>query len=389
MRKYLFLGLIFLTSFCLSDTTTNKLGLTIPTIGSPYWGQKINQDMQIIDASYGTFVGVYPATSTISAPYGVSGTTATFTSSVTASSFYGDGSHLTGIAPGGGGGGSSSLSVNQDGVQVSSPTSQINFKGTNVSVSLGGSTTAQVTISSTSLAFSALTDVNDSGRAINLVPKWNGTQIVWAAYNATYSFSVASFSDSLSSTIEIGNGTWKSIGTITFIATYTNGPATGAYVSKSGWTNLTMIGTGYVGPTSSVEAVSYPSVAGTVVFTLNASKSSETGTLTITHTFVDDRYWGVSTKSSGFVAGDVTGLAGVELSNVIAKTFTVTASAGQYIVYAYPSRLGTATFTVGGFSGGFNSPETVSITNVSGYTENYYVYSSVNSGLGTTTVVVS
>lgn len=247
---------------------------------------------------------------------------------------------------------------------------------------------AEVLLSSQA-KFSNLTDVDDSGKAINLVPKWNGSQIVWSAYNATFSFSVASFSDSLSSTLLIGSGEWKAAGDITFTATYTNGPSTGAYISKSGWSNLDMTGTGYVGPTNSAEAVNYPSVAGTVVFTLHAGKGSETDTETITHTFYNYRFWGVSTTSGSYSEGHVEALAGSEISNAVAKTFTVSPGADEYIIYAYPSRLGTATFTVGGFEGGFEDPETVSVTNSSGYAEDYYIYRSTNKNLGSTTVTVS
>ena len=59
------------------------------------------------------------------------------------------------------------------------------------------------------------------------------------------------------------------------------------------------------------------------------------------------------------------------------------------MVYALPTRLGTVTFTVGGFTGGFEAPETLSITNVNGYAENYYVYRSTNKNLGTVSVVVA
>lgn len=202
-------------------------------------------------------------------------------------------------------------------------------------------------------------------------------------------FSIASFSDSLSSTLLIGTGEWKAAGGITFAATYTNGPSTGAYVSKSGWSNLTMTGAGYVGPTNSGEAVNYPSVAGTVVFTLHAGKGTETDTETITHTFYNYRMWGTSSTVTGYTEADIEGLAGSELSNSKAKTFTVVPGVNDYIVYAYPSRLGTATFTVGGFEGGFELPETVSVTNSSGYQENYYVYRSTNKNLGSTTVTVN
>jgi hypothetical protein len=97
----------------------------------------------------------------------------------------------------------------------------------------------------------------------------------------------------------------------------------------------------------------------------------------------------VSTVASGYTEANVEGLANSELSNSRAKTFTVAPGASDYIIYAYRTALGTATFTVGGFTGGFQSPETVSITNASGYTENYYVYRSTLTNLGSTTVVVS
>lgn len=43
--------LFLLTSIVKADTTTNRLGLTIPTVGSPTWGQKVNQNFQILDAT--------------------------------------------------------------------------------------------------------------------------------------------------------------------------------------------------------------------------------------------------------------------------------------------------------------------------------------------------
>ena len=56
MKKWIALFFLTIPSLCLADSYTNKLGLTIPTIGSPNWGQKINGDMQIIDAAYGNII---------------------------------------------------------------------------------------------------------------------------------------------------------------------------------------------------------------------------------------------------------------------------------------------------------------------------------------------
>lgn len=76
------------------------------------------------------------------------------------------------------------------------------------------------------------------------------------------------------------------------------------------------------------------------------------------------------------------------LTNSRARVFTVDAAAGDYIWYALPKRLGTPTFSVGGFEGGFALLEETAYVNPSGYTETYAVYRSVNSGLGSTTVTV-
>lgn len=103
--------------------------------------------------------------------------------------------------------------------------------------------------------------------------------------------------------------------------------------------------------------------------------------------FLNGVYYGAaaapSAIDSGFIRGLAKTLRGTKLSS-----FTVNAGAGQYIFYCVPKRFGTCSFTVGGFDGGFDLAATVSFTNGSGYTEDYYVYRSTNAGLGNTTVGV-
>jgi hypothetical protein len=72
-----------------------------------------------------------------------------------------------------------------------------------------------------------------------------------------------------------------------------------------------------------------------------------------------------------------------------APQFTVTAGAGQYIWFCYPKRLGTVTFWVGGFEGGFEAVQTVSLTNINGWSEDYYCYRSTNANLGSTAVTTT
>lgn len=124
-----------------------------------------------------------------------------------------------------------------------------------------------------------------------------------------------------------------------------------------------------------------------VTYTLSTSIGSKT----VTFHFYPNLYWGVSSVANNPTSALVTGLANKQLSGTKAKTFTVNAGTGQYIYFCCPTRspYGACTFKVGGFDGGFEAAQTVSVTNASGYTENYYVYRSTNQSLGQTTVVVS
>lgn len=104
--------------------------------------------------------------------------------------------------------------------------------------------------------------------------------------------------------------------------------------------------------------------------------------------FYNGVYYGVSSAST-YNNSFITSLANKVLSNSRARTVTVNANAGQYIYYCVPASLGTCSFNVGGFDGGFTKVSTISFTNPSGYTENYDIYKSDNAGLGNTTVKIS
>ena len=119
-------------------------------------------------------------------------------------------------------------------------------------------------------------------------------------------------------------------------------------------------------------------------FTLAATDGTTTDSKSVSVGFANQIYWGAASDTSA-----VASLSNKTLSNTKSRTITVNAASGNYIIYALPKRLGTVTFKVNGFDGGFSSPEEKNITNASGYTEAYYVYKSTNANLGNTTVVIS
>ena len=122
-------------------------------------------------------------------------------------------------------------------------------------------------------------------------------------------------------------------------------------------------------------------------FTLMASDERKTFSKSISFNFKYGRYWGVN-ASETLSGSDISSL-NKELSNGRGKTFTVFCGEGFYIYYCYPMSWGVATFSVGGFVGGFELVGTVAFTNSKGDTSDYYVYRSTNHSLGDTTVTVS
>ena len=108
---------------------------------------------------------------------------------------------------------------------------------------------------------------------------------------------------------------------------------------------------------------------------------------TTTITFCNAIYYGVGTQENEFTGGFVTSLT-MRLQTGKAYDFTVNPN-DQYIYYAVPKSRGTVTFKVGGFEGGFEAPEIVSVTNSAQYTEDYYVYRSTNKITGSTSVDVT
>ena len=227
-----------------------------------------------------------------------------------------------------------------------------------------------------------------NGPTINYVPMFNGTEVVWAPYNANFSFSIASFSDGQAGQVDMGVGTWKS--TMSFSATYNNGTPDSAYVSFPGWTDVTMTNNG-LGPTSSGQSVSYPSSSGTTLtWTLHASKNSTNYTSTQSTTFLTRIYYGLTTVASGWVQSDITSLTNY-LANSRGANFTLAPGANQYILFVSPVRLGTPQFAIGGFNGGFNPLTTIFMT-INGFSEplGYYIARTANANLGAgTNVVVS
>jgi hypothetical protein len=103
----------------------------------------------------------------------------------------------------------------------------------------------------------------------------------------------------------------------------------------------------------------------------------------------EKKYWGVSASPADTEAF-IESLPGHATSTVCGTTFTVNATVGTKIYFAYPTHFGAVVFSVNGFGGGFVLRSTVAVvTDTLNVSRSYYLYESVSAGLGTTTVTVS
>jgi hypothetical protein len=122
-------------------------------------------------------------------------------------------------------------------------------------------------------------------------------------------------------------------------------------------------------------------------YTLSMVKGGSTKTANATLSFLNQYYYGVAASQlSSEVAIKALTHA---LYGARGRTLTFDCSGGRYFHIAYPSRLGDATFTINGLAYSDMTKTVVSITNASGFAENYNVYycNAIQNGAAVTLVI--
>ena len=248
-------------------------------------------------------------------------------------------------------------------------------------------------------------DTQSSLPSRDQVLKWNGSNWVPASYDATFEFTIASFSDGQSTTQLIGTGVWKAGSAISFTASYNNGPPDNSDVYV-GYNSTNYWKSGVVGVMDGADAesgdndvaISYPKSKDQYVrFILSSNASTDKDTQTETAIYFRNYvYWGILNKNSSFSEADIESLAGSEITNDhTLSNKSVNVTAGNYLVVAHPASYtdlptgddyetdgGGTGFRFNGMTCAFETKETVSVTNSAGYTENYEVYGSKLPNLG-------
>lgn len=197
-------------------------------------------------------------------------------------------------------------------------------------------------------------------------------------------FSIDTFSDGQAETQLIGSGT--AISSITFTASYNEGPATGGSVALitgtdlSGAFPISMLGPTYVSSGAVAVSIQYPvTVGGVVRFRLTALKGAESDTADETITFVNQIIRGVMTSplpgAGTFTQTDLDDFFTTRtLSTTVDISYIAASGAGEYDVIAFREALGAPLMFINGLLGDFDDRGTVTFTNGAGFAETYHVY---------------
>lgn len=204
-------------------------------------------------------------------------------------------------------------------------------------------------------------------------------------------FGIRTFSTNVSSNNLIGNTAFSLLNktvTATYYPLSGNITQSASIVSSSGFNFPLILSSGFTTGTFTNQGITYTTPPQAITFTLQAHYSGVTATATSSFNFINNIYRGVTSNPS-LSGSQVNSTLTAVLQNSKASNFTPTANSGEYVYYCVPSRLGTVSFSVNGFGGGFQSPTTESVTNSNTFTESFYIYRSTNSNLGTPTIVAT
>jgi hypothetical protein len=221
----------------------------------------------------------------------------------------------------------------------------------------------------------AVVQISTSGVITSAPLRWDQILAAW---------SINSFGIVQASPVEVGT----TLTTPSFTASYSSTPTSAILTDNNGTAARDVTST----PTSFASLGTFTKTANgaSVTWTLSAhDATSSTLTRTTSVTWYPRLRWGVGAAGQTG-ASFINALGSSALAGSRAGTFSATPGSTQKIYYACPTAYGTASFSVGGFSGGFTRTQTgVSVTNSLGVTMTYDLYESDNLNLGATTFVVS
>ena len=117
-------------------------------------------------------------------------------------------------------------------------------------------------------------------------------------------------------------------------------------------------------------------------FTLSVSDGENSATSSVSYKFMNNVFWGSAATADTYDSAFVNALSNKKLTNSVKGTYSFNVATGEYGFWAVPSNMIISTVWIGGFEVTVENVGTISYENSQGYTREYNLYKTGQSGLG-------
>ena len=117
-------------------------------------------------------------------------------------------------------------------------------------------------------------------------------------------------------------------------------------------------------------------------FTLSVSDGENSASSSVSYKFMNNVFWGSAAAADTYDSAFVDALSNKKLTNSVKGTYSFNVASGEYGFWAVPSNMSISTVWIGGFEVTVESVGTISYLNSQGYTRDYNLYKTGQSGLG-------
>ena len=117
-------------------------------------------------------------------------------------------------------------------------------------------------------------------------------------------------------------------------------------------------------------------------FTLSVSDGENSATSSVSYKFMNNVFWGSAAATGTYDSTFINALSNKKLTTSVKGTYSFNIAAGEYGFWAVPSNMSIPSVWIGGFEVSLEDCGTVSYENSKGYTRDYRIYKTGQSGLG-------
>ena len=165
------------------------------------------------------------------------------------------------------------------------------------------------------------------------------------------------------------------------MGTTISAPITFKWTTNKDVTSQTL--TGITLENASVRTATYDTdITSDKTFTLSVSDGENSASDTVSYKFLNNIFWGSASTAETYDSAFISALSNKKLASTVKGTYSFNIASGKYGFWAVPSNMTISSVWISGFEVTVEDLGTVSYTNAQGYTRDYNLYKTGQSGLG-------